>query len=39
MDSPEMMELSDKLTDIDEQRQNIADQISSMTKDIEKEYE
>jgi hypothetical protein len=39
MNDPEMLELSDKVTEIDEQRDNILDQISTITKDVEKEYE
>jgi hypothetical protein len=39
MNNPEMLELSDKVTEIDEQRDNILDQISTITKDVEKEYE
>jgi predicted ATP-grasp superfamily ATP-dependent carboligase len=39
MDSPEMMGLSDKTTELQEEIKNIQDQISTITKDIEKEYE
>jgi len=39
MDSPEMMELQDKQTDLVEQGKNIQDQIASISKDVEKEYE
>jgi hypothetical protein len=39
MDSPEMMELKDKQTDLVEQGKNIQDQIASISKDVEKEYE
>lgn len=39
MNSPEMMELSDKTTEIQEQIENIQDDIASMTKAVEKEYE
>lgn len=39
MDSPEMMELQDKQTDLVEQGKNIQDQIFSIQKDVEKEYE
>jgi uncharacterized protein YukE len=39
MNSPEMMELSDKTTELQEQIENIQDDIASMTKAVEKEYE
>ena len=39
MDSPEMMGLSDKTTELQEEIKNIQDQISTITKDVEKEYE
>ena len=39
MDSPEMMELQDKTTELDEQIKNIQDDIFSMQKEVEKEYE
>ena len=39
MNSPEMMELQDKTTELDEQYKNIEDKIASITKDVEKEYE
>ena len=39
MDNPEMLELQDKTTELDEQYKNIEDQIASMTKEVEKEYE
>ena len=39
MDSPEMLELQDKTTELDEAYKNIEDQIASISKDVEKEYE
>ena len=39
MNSPEMMELQDKTTEINEAYKNIEDQISGIAKDVEKEYE
>lgn len=38
MESPEMIELSDKCTEIDEARDNINDDIATMTRAIEDEY-
>ena len=39
MNSPEMMELSDKTTELQEQAQNIQDDIAAMQRAVEKEYE
>ena len=38
MNSPEMLELSDKTTEIDEQRDNIMDDIASIQRAVEDEY-
>ena len=39
MESPEMLELQDKTTELNEEYKNIEDQIASIRKDTEKEYE
>jgi hypothetical protein len=39
MDSPEMLGLQDKQTDLIQQGKDIQDQIFSIQKDVEKEYE
>lgn len=39
MNSPEMLDLQDKTTGLQEQIENIQDQIATMTKDVENEYE
>ena len=38
MNSPEMLELSDKTTEIDEKRDNILDDIASIQREVEDEY-
>ena len=39
MESPEMMEISDKTTELQEQMENVQDDIATMTRAVEKEYE
>lgn len=39
MESPEMMEISDKTTELQNQIENVQDDIATMTKAVEKEYE
>jgi hypothetical protein len=39
MDNPEMLDLSDKCTEVQEQMENIQTDIDSMKKSVEAEYE
>jgi prefoldin subunit 5 len=39
MESPEMMELSDQATEYENQIENLQDDIATMQKAVEKEYE